>query len=240
MRFNIDLKELSVRESEKIEWKETGDDPKIIQSIVKTISALANDLSNFGGGYVVCGAKESKDQYGFQKVLYTGLTSSKIREIEGKVLQHCRDHVHPSIAPIIEEVDNPEEKSKRILVFIVMASPHAHTYRDGEKTAYYVRTGRETREARNGILTQLLTAKQRIEPFDRRPNPNTAETDMDLLFLRDCVLEMKLRDDSRPLDVYLSDREQIAEFVPPLLAKKKLDDSLCLRNFTLFLFGKKE
>ena len=28
-------------------------------------SAFANDLQNLGGGYVVCGAKEEKDENGF-------------------------------------------------------------------------------------------------------------------------------------------------------------------------------
>ena len=110
MEYNIDLKELSTRESEKVEWKENGEDQNIVRSIVKTISAFANDISNFGGGYVVCGAKEIKDDFGFPKVLYTGLSSGKLKEIEGKVLQNCRDYVSPSLAPIVYEMDNPRNK----------------------------------------------------------------------------------------------------------------------------------
>jgi predicted HTH transcriptional regulator len=70
--MSINLKELSQKESERVEWKENGDDKAIVNSIVKTISAFANDIANFGGGYVVCGAKETKDEYGFPKVAYTG------------------------------------------------------------------------------------------------------------------------------------------------------------------------
>ena len=70
--MEIDLKELSVRESERVEWKENGDDKRIAQGIAKTISAFANDVANVGGGYVVCGAKEGKDEHGFPKVFYTG------------------------------------------------------------------------------------------------------------------------------------------------------------------------
>lgn len=51
--------------------------------------------------------------------------------------------------------------------------------------------------------------------------------------------EMKLIQPSKPLEDYFSDREQIAEFVPPLFVKKSLDGELCLRNFALFMFGKK-
>jgi predicted HTH transcriptional regulator len=239
MRSNIDLKELALRESEKVEWKENGDDKDVVKSIVKTISAFANDIANVGGGYVVCGAKETKDEFGFPKVIYSGLSSSKMKEIEGKVLQHCRDYVSPSIAVQFSEIDNPEDTTTKVLVFIAVASQRAHAYRDGEKSGYYVRIGRETREARNGILSQLLTSKQEIPPFDRRPNPNVGEPDIDTLFFRDCMNEMNLLQDSRPLEDYFSDKEQIAEFVPPLFARRSLDGGLCLRNFALFMFGKK-
>jgi len=82
MACAIDLKELSQRESEKVEWKENGDDKRIVISIVKTISAFANDIANFGGGYVVCGAKEIKDEYGFPKLKFNGLSAVKLKEIE--------------------------------------------------------------------------------------------------------------------------------------------------------------
>jgi predicted HTH transcriptional regulator len=239
MNDTIDLKELARRESAKAEWKEHGDDKDVVKSIVKTISAFANDIANVGGGYVVCGAKETKDEFGFPKVIYSGLSSSKIKEIEGKVLQHCRDYVSPSIAVQPYEVDNPENETTKILVFMVVAGQKAYTYRDGERTSYYVCIGKETREARNGILMQLLTSKNEILPFDRRPNPNAGEADIDTLLFRDCMHDMNLLQGSRPLESYFSDKEQIAEFVPPLFAKLSLNGNLCLRNFALFMFGKK-
>jgi predicted HTH transcriptional regulator len=88
-------------------------------------------------------------------------------------------------------------------------------------------------------MSQLLTSKQEIPPFDRRPNPNVGEPDIDILFFRDCMNEMKLLQGSKPLEDYFSDKEQIAEFVPPLFVKRSLDERLCLRNFALFMFGKK-
>ena len=74
MDYSIDLKELSIRESERVEWKGNGDDRDVVRGIVKTTAAFANDIANVGGGYVVCGAKEIKDEFGFPKVEYTGLT----------------------------------------------------------------------------------------------------------------------------------------------------------------------
>jgi predicted HTH transcriptional regulator len=235
MDFNIDLKELSVRESERVEWKENGDDIEI----VKTISAFANDISNFGGGYVVCGAKEIKDDYGFPKIQYIGLTANKLKEIEGKVTQHCRDYIHPSLSPIVEEIVNPENNSTRILVFVVLASPDAHIYRDGQTSTYYVRISRETREARNGILTQLLIKKRKIDYFDKRVNVAATEADIDVLLFRDSMQEMGLLFPEKSLEDYFSDREQIAELVCPLFVRSNLDGILRPRNFTLLMFGKK-
>lgn len=238
--MNIDLKELSVRESERVEWKENGDDPKIVQKIVKTISAFANDIANVGGGYVVCGAREGKDEYGFPKVFYTGLTANKLKEITGKVTQHCRDYVNPSVMPLVTELEHPKDDSKRILVFTVLASPDAHLYRDGEKSLYYVRIASETREARNGILTQLLIKKQKIEYFDKRVSQQASEVDLDVLIFRNYMQEMALLSPEKPLEDYFSEREQIAEFVPPLFERVGLDNTLRPRNFTLLMFGKKQ
>ncbi len=239
MSYNIDLKELSQRESETVEWKENGDDKNVVVSIVKTISAFANDIANFGGGYVVCGAKEIKDEFGFPKLIFSGLSASKIKEIEGKVLQHCRDYVSPSIVPIVQELENPEDEKTRILVFIVINDSQAHSYRDGESSNYYVRIGRETRIAKNGIFRQLMESKQQVVPFDKRPNTNTDDKDIDPLLFRDSMTEMELLQPNKQLEDYLSDKEQIAEFIPPLFVKKSLDGGLCLRNFALLMFGKK-
>ncbi len=237
--MNIDLKTLSKRENERVEWKKNGDDKDIVKSIVKTITAFTNDIANVGGGYVVCGAKEGKDQHGFPKVFYTGLTANKIKEITGKVIQQCRDKVSPSITPLVTELDNPEDPATRILVFTIVASPDAHTYTDGVKSVYYVRIASHTKEARNGILTQLLIKKQKIEYFDKRINKGASEADIDVLVFRDYMQEMGLLSPNKSLEDYFSEKEQIAEFVPPLFDKVGLDNSLKPKNFTLLIFGKK-
>src|SRR5437867_9672284 len=99
--MNVDLKELSVRESERVEWKENVPN---LDDVVKTIVAFSNDLSNLGGGYVVCGAREVKDEHGFQKVEMIGLDSDRFKEIENRTLAHCRERVEPPIVPVIDEI----------------------------------------------------------------------------------------------------------------------------------------
>ena len=230
----IDLKELATRESEQVEWKENVADPR---DVVEAIVAFANDYSNLGGGYVVCGAQETKDEYGFPKVRMVGLTASRLKEIENRVLAMCRDHVDPSVVPLTEEIptDSPE---KRVLVFIVPASPRAHIYKTGEKDAYFIRIGRQTREAHNGILRELLVKKGTLEPWDRRIDTRAALEEIDLVVFRDSLIEMRVLEPARALEDYLSDSVRLSEFVPSMAGKIGLDVAAKPRNFSVLLFGK--
>lgn len=231
----IDLKDLAQRESERVEWKENVAD---IEDVIKTSVAFANDFSNLGGGYVVCGAKEIKDEHGFQKLVEIGLTSSKLKEIEGKVLTDLREKVYPPIVPLTEELTVSEDR--RILVFIIPSSKNAHSYRASGKDAstYYVRIGRETREAKNGILRELLIQKRELEPWDKRINARALLTDIDLIVLREYLQEMKVWDPNKAIEDYLSDNERISSFVSPLAEKERITNILKPRNFTLLMFGK--
>jgi len=236
MIATVDLKELSVRESERVEWKENVAQ---ISDVVETVVAFANDISNLGGGYVVCGAKEGKDEAGFQKVFLIGLTSNRLKEIEGAVLSECREKVNPSIIPVTEEIPIAGS-DKRILVFIVPATGQAHNYRSSGKDAstYYIRIGRETREARNSLLHELLLRKQVIEPWDRRMNRTAKLEDIDLLILRDYLQQIDLWDSDKTIEQYLSYQERLASFIPPLAEKENLTSWVRPRNFALLMFGK--
>jgi ATP-dependent DNA helicase RecG len=231
----IDLPELSKRESERVEWKENVAD---IEDVVKTAVAFANDYSNLGGGYIICGARETKDEHGFQKLEQTGLTSIRFKEVENRVLAELRDKVFPPIIAVIEEI--PVSDDRRILAFIIPATGNAHNYRASGKdsSTYYIRIGRETREARNGILRELLVKKNQIEPWDRRINQSATIDDIDLLSLREYLKEMSLWDNNKPLEDYLSPTERLSVFVPPLTGKEALTENLKPRNFSLLLFSK--
>jgi ATP-dependent DNA helicase RecG len=232
---NIDLIELSARESERVEWKENVAN---IHQLIKTIVAFANDISNLGGGYVVCGAREGQDEHGFQQVIFTGLTSSRLKEIEGKVLRDCRTKVTPPIIPVAEEI--PVNEDRRIIVFIVPATGNAHSYRAGKKdsSTYYIRVGRETLEARNSLLTELLVKKNQLEPWDHRINKNAAVEDIDLVALREYLQEMKLWSDKKTIDNYLSPQASIASFIPSLTDRVDLGGGIHPRNFALIMFGR--
>ncbi|KPA10904.1 transcriptional regulator [Candidatus Magnetomorum sp. HK-1] len=238
MNQNIELSELAKRESERVEWKENVAN---IENIVKTIVAFANDYSNLGGGYVVCGAKEGKDDHGFQKLIYEGLTASRMHEITQKVLADCRNKVNPEIVPCVEEIIISGNKSKRILIFIIPATNNAHSYRTSRKdsSTYYIRSGSNTIEARNGLLRELLIRKKQLEPWDRRINPKSKIENIDLIIFREYLQEMGLWSHNKSLEDYISDREKLSDFTPPLAGKIGLETILRLKNFSILMFGKK-
>lgn len=238
MNNNIELNELARRESERVEWKENVAN---VEDVIKTIVAFANDYSNLGGGYVVCGAKEGKDVHGFQKVIYQGLTANRIREITQKVLSDCRSKVDPEIVPRVEELPVLEDESKRILVFIVPATNYAHSYRVSQKdsSTYYIRSGSNTIEARNGLLRELLIRKRQMEPWDRRINPQATLEHIDLIIFRDYLQEMGLWSPNKAFEDYISDKEKLSDFTPPLSGKIGLDPTPRLKNFAILMFGKK-
>lgn len=233
--MKVDLRELATRESERVEWKANVAD---ISDIVKTAVSFANDFSNLGGGYIVCGAQEIKDAHGFQSVKFSGLESDRLKQIEGQFLQHCREKVDPSIVPLTDEIIG-EAENRRVLVFIVPSSPTAHCYKASaqESSKFYIRIGRETREARDSLLRELLVRKGQLQPWDRRPNPTATIADIDLIALRDSLSQMGLWDQRKSLEDYLSPADALSNFVSPLTGTNELDPTPRPRNYALLLFG---
>lgn len=235
MTSTIDIDALARRESEQVEWKENVADT---DDVVATICAFANDLLNLGGGYVVCGAREAVDENGFQKLVRTGLTSARLKEVEGVVLATCRERVTPPITPLVDELP-AEDANRRLIVFTVPATRYAHVFRRrSEAAAHHVRIGRTTREARNGILLQLLSAKGQVEPWDHQACAGAAVKDLDLLAIRDALVRFGLPDAPSDVQALLSHERALSPFVPPLCAKEPLTGVLRPRNFAILLFGR--
>ncbi len=235
MNHHLDLKELSTRENEQVEWKRNVAD---IEDLLRTVTAFANDYQNMGGGYIVCGAEELRDEHGFPRVENIGLTASRFKEIEGKLMSDARAKIDPPVTPIVEELPGSID-GQRVLVFIIPASPHPHSYRaSGSDTSrYYVRLSRETVEARNGILRELLVRKQAIEPWDKRPNPDATLACIDLLAFRDVLQQSNVWNPSMGIEDYFEEKNRLSALVPSLGARRPLDTNLRPRNFSLILFA---
>ena len=232
--MSVQLPELAARESEQVEWKQNVADP---DDVVRTIVAFANDLPNLGGGYVVCGATEIKDAHGFAATQADGMTAGRCKEVEGRVLAACLTRVSPPIIPLVEELP-AAQADHRLLVFVVPATGHAHTFRSGTDSGrYYVRVGRSTREARNGLMRELLVRKRALEPWDRRSPAGATLADLDLLALRELLTRLGIWDSERPIDDWLDPNQTPSPFVPSLCARESLTGILRPRNFALLLCG---
>jgi predicted HTH transcriptional regulator len=239
MPHSINLTELATRESAVVEWKENVAD---IPNVIGTMVAFANDFLNLGGGYIVCGAKEVKDVHGFQAVEYVGLTAERLKHVKEEIINTCTNatRVNPPINPIIDEIDVPNDPTKKVLVFTIDATPYAHTYKNNSKDIprYFIKTDYNTKEATNGFIRELLRRKGQIEAWDKRINQKATITDIDELVLRQYLKNMKLWSNNKAITDYLSDKEKIEEFIPPLLGRLGIDKPIHPKNFTLMVFGK--
>jgi ATP-dependent DNA helicase RecG len=233
--IKVDLATLARRESEQVEWKENVADE---EAVACTLVAFANDRANLGGGYVVCGVKETRDEHGFPKTEILGLSAADFKRIEKKVLAICRDHVTPSIAPLIEELPT-DDPARRVLVFVMPQTGRAHQLRQSNgNTHYWVRVGSNTIQARNGVLLELLTLRGELAPWDRRPCAGSRTADIDLLALRDTLQRIGRLDIPGGVESLLTRDRTIHVLVPPLCAHEPLTDELRPRNFALLLFGR--
>jgi ATP-dependent DNA helicase RecG len=231
----ISLDELARRESEQTEWKENVAD---VDDVVATLSAFANDLQNLGGGTVVCGAREEKDAQGFPKLVQSGLTANRLKEVENTVLTRCRERVSPPITPIVEELPSDHD-DRRILVFLQPATGTAHTFRRGKEGGkHFVRVSRSTIEARNGVLRDLLVRRGTMEPWDRRLCNGATVDDLDLLALRDALSRMGVFTPERGVEPYLAEGVHISPFVPSLCVAEPLTGVVRPRNYAILLFGR--
>lgn len=233
----IDLEWLAQRESGQVEWKEGVAD---WQNVVGTLVAFANDFHNLGGGHVVCGAREARDEHGFPRMERPGLTASRIAEVTGRVTTALREHVTPPIAPLVSELD-ADTPDRRVLVLTVARTGQAHSWRDkagGATGRYLIRIGNETREARNGLLTQLLAKRGTIPPWDLRVKEGASVDDLDLLRLREALKRMGVYRESRGVDPYLQPDTRVAALAPALCSAVPLTGRAVPRNFALLLFGR--
>ncbi len=83
-------------EWERLEFKE-GWNP---EDIIHSICAFANDINNWGGGYLIIGVREDKGQPVFPPL---GLKTNQVDAIQKKIFElgyKLRPNYHPVAAPV--------------------------------------------------------------------------------------------------------------------------------------------
>ena len=172
-------------EWERLEFKE-GWNP---EAALHTLCAFANDLHNWGGGYLVFGAGE---QDGRPVLPPTGLRPEQIDRIQKEIL-NVSNRIIPAYHPIVEPylVDG-----RHILVLWAPGGqnrPYKAPVSFGKAEqgyGYYVRVGSSTVRARGSLETELLQLAASV-PFDDRIRYDAEVGDLSLRLIQAYLQEVR-------------------------------------------------
>ena len=160
------------------------------EPILHTICAFANDIDNWGGGYILIGIEEEN---GRPKMPITGLETFEIDSIQKELLAKCK-LIQPSYTPI---VDVAQYNGKNILVvwcFGGQTRPYKCpiTLDKGfsKGYAYYIRKMASTVRATETEQKELYDISRTI-PFDDRMNHEAEIQDLKLPLIQNYLYEIK-------------------------------------------------
>ena len=183
-------------EWERLEFKK-GWNP---ENIIHSICAFANDLNNWGGGYVIVGIDEDDGQPIFPP---EGLPQNQLDNIQGEILK-LSHQIQPNYFPIVQPYLLQE---KHILVIWCPAGDNRSYTAPGTlgKNAQryaYIRFGSRSIIAKGENLNRLNELTARI-PFDDRVNNVASIDDFDLGLIRSFLYEIKsgLADESKDITI---------------------------------------
>lgn len=162
-----DLINRRVVENARVEYKGDWNPEPILHSIC----AFANDIDNWGGGYILIGIEEED---GIPKFPIKGLEKNSIERINKELLQKC-NLMEPRYLPVVEQITY---EGKEIIVLWVPGGPE-RPYKcpsafptekalKAEKV-YYIRKMSNTIKANELEIKELFLLANN-QPFDDRPN----------------------------------------------------------------------
>ncbi|MEJ0106047.1 MAG: RNA-binding domain-containing protein [Bacteroidota bacterium] len=172
-------------EWDRIEFKE-GWNP---EAVLHTICAFANDINNWGGGYIIIGIEE-KD--GMPVLPPKGLDRAQLDKIQKEIIQ-ITHYIDPVYSPVSQPV---LYHGKQILIVWVPGGgirPYKASSAlsaKGSIKQYYIRRGSATIVARHADVKQLMELAATI-PFDDRINHSASLTDLDLGLVREFLQDIK-------------------------------------------------
>lgn len=171
-------------EWERLEFKQ-GWNP---EDIIHSMCAFANDLHNWGGGYIIVGISEDNGQPVLPPV---GLAQGQIDGIQGEIIK-LAVNIQPNYFPITEPY---VIEGQHILVIWCPAGdnrPYSapSTLGGRSQRQYYVRIGSRSIVAQGENQRRLLELAARI-PFDDRMNNRASLDDLDLGLIREYLQEIR-------------------------------------------------
>jgi len=188
MGLAINIDELingQVIEWERLEFKQ-GWNP---EDVMHTMCAFANDIHNWGGGYIIVGIEE---QHGRPVLPPAGLDPDTIDRMQGEITQLCHridPHYLPRLQPYLFN-------GRHILVLYCPAGeirPYTAPASLGhgpQPRHHYIRSGSRTVQAKGDSVRRLHELATRI-PYDDRVHPTASLRDLDLGLIRSFLGEVK-------------------------------------------------
>jgi len=181
----IELIHGRVIEWERLEFKK-GWNPV---EVMHTLCAFANDINNWGGGYIIIGIAE-KD--GRPVLPPEGLNPDSLDKLQGEITQICHK-LQPNYMPLVQPYIYQE---KHILVIWAPAGdvrPYSAPQGLGDKAdknrVNFIRSGSRTIIAQGDNLRRLQELTARI-PFDDRIHQQALVNDLNLGLIRDFLQEI--------------------------------------------------
>ena len=166
----------------RIEFKESWN----ADASLKTICAFANDIDNWGGGYLVIGVEEENGR----PLNLKGVPSDKVDSVLKDMLNKCK-MIQPEYMPITEVVDCDGKK------FIVVwapggsmrpySSPKSMAKNNKERICY-IRQMSATITPSAEELRDLYSLANNI-PFDDRVNHEASLTDLNITLIKSYLKE---------------------------------------------------
>lgn len=173
--INIDdLLNPNVVENERVEFK-AGWNP---ENILHTMCAFANDIGNFGGGYIVVGVAEKNGQPVFPA---KGVATNELDGIQKQLLNMCKA-MQP---PYFPQMSVANLKGVQVLVLWCPGGANRpyqapQRYPAKEKSyRFFVRKFSSTIVATGELQRELISLAAQV-PFDDRPHPTAKLDDLSL------------------------------------------------------------
>lgn len=192
MGLPIDIDKLlrgKVVEWERLDFKE-GWNP---DDVMHTACAFANDIHNWGGGYIIVGVEEVK---GTPILPPVGISPLSVDGIQKELVQICN-----VIQPVCNVFSEPAEVDGKIVLVIWVPGGDARPYKAPMSMSkesmklgkrYWVRQGSVTRIANDREEQQLMRLANKI-PFDDRLCHQANVSDLSPLLIRDFLRKVGSR-----------------------------------------------
>ena len=218
---------LSGREVEwaRIEFKSTWDPA----ASLKTICAFANDLDNWGGGYIVLGVEEED---GIPKKPLLGVPIDKIDPWEKSIFNSCKK-ISPDYVPIIGK----EEYEGKMFLILWCPGGYGRPYaspktmdKDNKEKICFIRKGSITAEPTPDELKDLYSLSNRT-PYDDQVNHKAELSDLNFTLIKSYLHEI----DS---DLYeMADSMDFTELCRNMHLISELPEYTKPRNVALMFFN---